>query len=1143
MAIIFREGFETDGSGTRYTTGIPQFSDGSYDFFTRTDGTGIGSGYEVTGATGSHYFAAQDIDGEGAALPATLSFDGIDISGLSGLSLSIDLAEDDASDGNEDWDSGDSFLVEYRIDGGAWAGLFLVQNDGSTFNSAPLLGGTALTSQFQTFSSAIAGAGSLLDLRLTFQFDSGDEDIAIDEIVLSDGGPTGPGPDPDPGPTSPVRISEIDADQDGTDSAEFVELFDGGAGNTSLDGLTLVLFNGNGDAAYTTIPLDGYSTNEDGYFVIGSDLVDNVDLVAWTTNGLQNGADAVALYLGGAPATGEAATTTNLVDAVVYGTNDAADTGLLAALGQTVQYDEDANGDSEGESLIRQGDGSFVAGTPSPGGAVPPVQPPQEVLISQIQGTAGTSAYAVSGVDDVSPLAGTTVSVTAVVTADFMSGLRGFYLQEEDADWDDNPLTSEGVFVFAGALDGLDVAVGDLVTVTGTVGEYSGQTQISAMSVEAIASGVALPSSVEVEFPVANVMIDGSGGYVANLEAYEGMLIDLPQEMLVTELFNLDRFGEYQLSTDRFEQFTQFAEPDAAGNDAYLQQVARSSVYVDDGASAQNPAEITVIDGNDGVLSPSDTFSMGDTLSRLSGVLGYGFDQFRLQDPTGTYENTQVRPESPEDVGGNFRAAGMNVLNYFTTLSGNTDIGLEARGANSAEEFERQAGKIVDAILEIDADVFGLVEIENDFAGADIAVADLVARLNAELGQDVYAWVDPGQEFVGTDAIANALIYRTDRVETVGDMAILTEFEGRDFLDPLGAGRDLNRAAIAQTFEDLGTGQLVTVSVNHLKSKGSLSGLPEDEDQGDGAGNNDATREAAADILADWLASDPTGTGASRQLVLGDFNAYAQEDPIDVMRAAGFTDLAAAAIEDPYSYVFDGLVGTLDYAFANERLASELTGATEWHINSNEADAFDYNLDFGRDPDLYDETTAARYSDHDPVIVGFDLRTLIEGTDRRDVVAGTAAGDEIVLGRGTDVAFGGGGDDLIFGGAGGDYILGGDGDDEIDGGEGNDRILGGAGDDRIVFGEGRADLLFGGSGSDAFVFADGAAGDGDRGNATIFDFDVRHDVLDLGGVEVARVQDRFLTVTLTLEGDGDRITLLGVRDADDIVFADDLLSA
>ena len=164
-------------------------------------------------------------------------------------------------------------------------------------------------------------------------------------------------------PERMITINEVDADNTSTDSAEFIELYDGGAGNTSLDGLNIVLFNGNDDSEYRTISLDGQTTDENGFFVIGSENVPNVDLVSFTTNGIQNGADAVALYDGAAP---DQPTTSNLIDAVVYGANDADDTGLLEGLGLTAQINEAANGDATIDAIARDPDGSgaFIAQGP-----------------------------------------------------------------------------------------------------------------------------------------------------------------------------------------------------------------------------------------------------------------------------------------------------------------------------------------------------------------------------------------------------------------------------------------------------------------------------------------------------------------------------------------------------------------------------------------------------------------------------------------------------------------------------------------------------------------------------------------------------------------------------------------------------------
>ena len=805
-------------------------------------------------------------------------------------------------------------------------------------------------------------------------------------------------------PDPVFTINEVDADQTGTDSAEFIEIYDGGVGNASLDGLVVVLFNGSDDASYDAIDLSGQTTDENGFFVIGSESVPNVDLVAFSTNGVQNGADAVALYQGSADdfPNDTPATTANLIDAVVYDTNDADDSGLLALLGLTEQYNEDANGQKDTQSLSRVPDGSggFVAQGPTPGETNGgPVDPPEPsvVKVSEIQGSsAGVTKV---GTDDRSALEGQLITIQAIVTADFQAtdSLGGFYVQEEDADNDADLSTSEGIFVTTFSLGATPVAVGDLVTVTGTVQEFFGETQVVATNVGVVSSNNALPTVTMVDLGAMGAIEtdDADLNYVTNLEAYEGMLVEFTDTLTITEMFNLDRFGQYTVSDGRPEQFTQNNDPDVAGFDAHLRDVAAKSIVLDDGLTNQNPSELQIIDGNNGVLDAADSFRMGDTLDSISGVVAYGFDEFRIHDATGTYTQSNPRPETPEDVGGNFKVASLNVLNFFTTLdegTNQTDTGLDPRGADSAAEFERQQEKAVAAILEIDADVLGLVEVEN--TNDSRAIQTLVNAVNTALGSEVYGFVNTG--IVGGDAITNGLMYKLDSVNLVGEYAVLEEFGGRDFVDPLNAGRSLNRPAVAQTFEDADTGETFTIAVNHLKSKGSLSGLAADEAQGDGQGNNNATRTEAVDILAEWLASDPTGTGAEQQMIVGDLNSYAQEDPITTLESLGFTNVAS---DTDYSFVFDGQIGTLDYILINDALLDNFEGATEWKINADEADAIDYNLDFGRDPTLFDGETAARNSDHDPIIAGFTFDgppiNLVLGDDGRNVLVGTDGMDEI----------------------------------------------------------------------------------------------------------------------------------------------------
>src|SRR6185369_5237210 len=162
-------------------------------------------------------------------------------------------------------------------------------------------------------------------------------------------------PNPSPTPATNVIINEVDSDTPSTDDAEFIELYDGGVGNTSLNGLVLVCFDGSSNWAYALFDLNGRSTDANGYFVVGDAAVPGVDLVS-SFNFLQNGEDAVALYAGSVfdfPI-GIPVPTTNLRDAVVYDTSDPFDPELAVLLnpGQP-QINEDAGGHGETQSIGR----------------------------------------------------------------------------------------------------------------------------------------------------------------------------------------------------------------------------------------------------------------------------------------------------------------------------------------------------------------------------------------------------------------------------------------------------------------------------------------------------------------------------------------------------------------------------------------------------------------------------------------------------------------------------------------------------------------------------------------------------------------------------------------------------------------------
>ena len=574
----------------------------------------------------------------------------------------------------------------------------------------------------------------------------------------------------------------------------------------------------------------------------------------------------------------------------------------------------------------------------------------------------------VQGSGDASPYVGADVSIRGVVTGDFQYGdadrrrnLGGFYVLGEP---DGNAESSDGIFVFDGTEPSVDVEVGDAVEVRGRVQEFFGETQLEAASVQI--TGTAEVATTAVSLPTADSNENSDGRPVADLERFEGMLVEFSDELTVTQLRNLARFGEITLSQGgRLFQFTNGNRPDEAGYRAYRENIARRSVLLDDGLRVQNPGAVPYLQG-DGPIR------LGDTLSGLTGNLRYsrgaggdGDETWRVM-PTADPEFVSRNPRPGEpSLAGDIRVGAFNVLNFFTTLDtgGNTCGPRDnpCRGADGKEEYERQLAKTTTALLLSGADVLGLTELENN---ASASLRALVDALNARSGEGNFAYVDTG--VIHNDVIKAGLIYRVTAVTPVERFVLLDSSVDPRFKD------DRNRPALAQAFEVNATGARFSVVVNHLKSKGSSCTAEGDPNLGDGQGNCNLARTYAAAALADWVKTDPTGSGDRDYLVIGDMNAYHLEDPIETMRAGGLVNLLDGN-DTPYSFVYDSQSGALDHALASASLAGQVAETIEWHINADEPPVLDYNLEYGRDPSLFDATTPYRFSDHDPVLVGLDL--------------------------------------------------------------------------------------------------------------------------------------------------------------------------
>ena len=727
-------------------------------------------------------------------------------------------------------------------------------------------------------------------------------------------------------------ISEIHYDTVGTDTGEAIEVE--APEGVDLTGWKVVLYNGANGQSYNTQTLGAGS----------------VVVVRYPSDGVQNGApDGVALVRPDG----------TVAEFLSYEGAFTATNGPASGMTSTDIGVAESNSTPGDQSLQKVG-GAWTGpqtatfGTRN-GGTTPPVDPPVDPPAGST-----TDIEAVQGTGATSPLAGQTVTVEGVVTADHETGgFAGVYVQQTDGD---DPAASDAVFVYKPTTA---LAIGDRVRVTGAVSEFGATatnpgslTEITASAVTVLESGAALPAAAP---------LDGQEVTGDEREALEGMLVAPAGEFTVSEVYNLNRYGEVLLApgSEPFRNPTDVARPGSAEAKALQAEYVAEQLLLDDGSSTN----LSTAGRAPSYGSPEQPLRVGDTVASFGAVvLDFRNSAWKLQPTTPVtpgsttgpaFAATNPRPAAPGDVGGDLQVSSFNVLNYFTTL---TSENSQARGAATRSEFLQQQAKIVAAINGLGAEVVSLEEIENSAKfgkDRDSALAALVEALNADAGAGTWAFVpSPAAADLppigDQDYIRTAFIYQPAAVETVGASVVDT--------DDVWAG--VARQPLAQTFS--AEGREFTVVVNHFKSKGSGSGVDADQGDGQGASNNARVQEARRlDAFVDEVTAD---AGTTDVLLLGDFNAYTQEDPMQVLYEAGYTDLNSHFETGKSSYVFSGQTGSLDHALASESILDDVTGVDIWNINASESIAFEYG---GYEP--WFAANPYRSSDHDPILIGLDL--------------------------------------------------------------------------------------------------------------------------------------------------------------------------
>ncbi len=798
---------------------------------------------------------------------------------------------------------------------------------------------------------------------------------------------------------------------------DFIEIFNKSTASVAVGGWSVqyVAATGTGTWALTAIPA-GTVIPAGGYLLIqqaagtgGSVNLPTADVIG--TLGLGSTAGKVALANTNAALAGASPTGGAVVDLVGYGpTANGSETSPTAVLSNTTAALRNGNGCTDSDN----NNADFSVTAPAPRNS--------STALNVCNGGGGGGGvatarkiYDIQGSGSTSPYANQNVITSGVVTKIINNG---FFMQ--DPVGDGNPATSDGILVFTGATGYPAVALGNLVEVIGTVIEFN-----TGSSIDTAAHTVTEIS------PVSSITLTTTGNTITptivtlpevvndDLERYEGMLVTINGPLTIGQNFFQGRFGQMTLSAGgRLQNPTNAARPGTSAYLALVDRNARSRITLDDGSSLQNPNPTPY-------LAPGLDRS-GNTIATLTGVVDYGLatgsasgaGDYKIHPTVApVFVASNARTTAPPAVGGNVRLGSFNVLNFFTTFTDGTTAGGQTgqgcalggavsanncRGANSLNEFLRQRAKIVEAIAAINADAYGLMEIQNN---GSVAVQNLVDALNAKVGAGTYAAVADPVSGTGDDAIKTAVIYKPSRMAPFGGALSDTAAVN-------------NRPTLAQTFV-MANGEKFTVMVNHLKSK-SGCGSGADADAGDGQGCYNGTRVAQAQRLRTFVAQVQASSGSKDVLLVGDFNAYAKEDPIFELTSNGYVDQIGAFNAFEYSYVFDGAAGYIDHAITTNEMSSKVSFATHWHINADESLVYDYNVEFKAplttcgglcpaDPYTVDPYRA---SDHDPVVLGLMVYKTMLGTSRADTIVGTPGDDYIWGGGGADMLTGNGGNNV-----------------------------------------------------------------------------------------------------------------------------------
>ncbi|MBR9727372.1 ExeM/NucH family extracellular endonuclease [Shewanella intestini] len=611
-----------------------------------------------------------------------------------------------------------------------------------------------------------------------------------------------------------------------------------------------------------------------------------------------------------------------------------------------------------------------------------------------------TTIGEIQGPGSVSPLVGQSVAVEGVVSAVVSLPASGFYIR--DLVPDGNPLTSDGIFVKSGSAN--TNMVGQTVCLGSVVAESYDQTQLDAEVWEVTDTSYTPTLATDIE------VLESDGGlFATTLERYEGMLVNLPQDINPLEdgdqNMRVSRSFSFNYDSYRNNITLAYKRPNLQPNQKFIAGSPESAA-----AAAQNDDYRLVVESAtkaaNGVIpyypdflnSPhTDYIRIDDSVVGMEGVISYSYGDYALTVTNELKSHNFIKniprtdsPDLDETTAADrfaIRIAAQNLFNYFNSPFGGAQNQFgQSRGADTHHEFIQQKTKLVAAIRALDADVVGLMEMENNGFGLTSAIADLVNEVNVYYNDEwannhdkpystenryVFVGFDHNGnqildelDALGSDAIATGIIYRPSklsiertRVVTMPQQKAPTIVndnnevikDGKDEI--LESGQNYHRDALVTTFLVNQTGKRLTLAVNHFKSKGSTCW---EDWQGVEFGDAVKWTSSAPDLDKQGSCAEFRVSGAVQlaeemekidgdKIILGDLNSYAKEDAILVLtenpRNKTLTTASHTFIGTKPQFNLDGSPVNINKTYGYVDILSkvfEQKGKTAWSYSYND---------------------------------------------------------------------------------------------------------------------------------------------------------------------------------------------------------------